>query len=49
MPRLHIDDIEKREHRVSTLLSIAIEDMLNFVEHGKGTVRVAHKEGRGYK
>ena len=45
VPRLHIDDIEKREHRVSTLLSIAIEDMLNFVEHGKGTVELLIKKG----
>ena len=45
VPRLHIDEIEKREHRVSTLLSIAIEDTLNFVEHGKDAVKLLIKKG----
>jgi len=45
VPRVHIDDIEKCEHRVSTLLSIAIEDTLNFVEHGKDMVELLIKRG----
>jgi len=44
VPRLHIDDVTQ-EHRTATLISIAIEDTLCFVDHGKRVLEMLIKKG----